>query len=443
MAGMKGHLQIRFWGTRGSIATPGPSTVRYGGNTSCVEVRAADGTLIVLDCGTGAHALGQALLTSSQRPLRGHVLISHTHWDHIQGFPFFAPLFVPGNEWDVYAPRGLGRRLEETLAGQMEYAYFPVTLGAMGATLRYHDLTESLFEVGGVRVAARYLNHPALALGYRLEADGVAVVYATDHEPHSRHQLGRPVHEEDRRHIEFLAGADLVIHDAQYTEEEYPAKMTWGHTAAEQAVDFAVAAGARRVALFHHDPLRDDDALDRLLEVCRARAAAAGSGLEVLAAAEGQVVVLERTTALEAVSPPVPPGRAAVATPPLATILIADDDPEVVSVLAETLAPIGFRVFTAADGDTALSVARAERPDLVLLDWNMPGRSGIDVCRALRSDPDPRLRTVPVVLLTVRAEAEETGAAFAAGVTDYVIKPFKFAHIRSRIEAWLLRHRTG
>lgn len=121
-------MRVRFWGTRGSLAKPGPATVRYGGNTSCVEVRTADGTLIILDCGTGAHGLGQAIMTEEPQPVRGHLLITHTHWDHIQGLPFFAPLFVLGNIWDIYAPGGLGKRLEETLAGQMEYAYFPVTL---------------------------------------------------------------------------------------------------------------------------------------------------------------------------------------------------------------------------------------------------------------------------------------------------------------------------
>src|ERR671934_495855 len=133
-------MYIRFWGTRGSLAKPGPTTLRYGGNTSCVEIRTADGTLVVLDCGTGAHGLGQALLASGERPLRGHLLITHTHWDHIQGFPFFAPLFVPGSEWDLYAPGGLGQQLEATLAGQMAYTYFPVRLDELGATLRCHDL---------------------------------------------------------------------------------------------------------------------------------------------------------------------------------------------------------------------------------------------------------------------------------------------------------------
>jgi len=228
-------MRVRFWGTRGSLAKPGPTTLRYGGNTACVEVRAADGTLIVLDCGTGAHELGQALVQSGERPLKGHLLISHTHWDHIQGFPFFSPLFVPGNEWDIYAPGGIGQRLENTLSGQMEYTYFPVTLGQLGATIRFHDLMERTHRIGGVSVTARYLNHPAVVLGYRLESDGATLVYATDHEPHgapaepeavasgsttstgSPGSMGMPVHDEDRRHVEFMRDADLVVHDGQYT----------------------------------------------------------------------------------------------------------------------------------------------------------------------------------------------------------------------------------
>jgi phosphoribosyl 1,2-cyclic phosphodiesterase len=157
-------MRVRFWGTRGSIATPGPSTLRYGGNTACVEVRSESDTLVVLDCGTGAHSLGRSLLDGARRPLRGHILISHTHWDHIQGLPFFAPLFVPGGEWDIYGPRGLAQSLHETLAGQMRYTYFPVTLEQLGAEIRYHDLVEGMFEVGEVRVRTQYLNHPALTL---------------------------------------------------------------------------------------------------------------------------------------------------------------------------------------------------------------------------------------------------------------------------------------
>jgi CheY-like chemotaxis protein len=442
-------MRIRFWGTRGSLAKPGPDTLRYGGNTSCVEVRAADGTLLVLDCGTGAHDLGRALMAPGELPRRGHLLISHTHWDHIQGFPFFGPLFVPDTEWDVYAPRGLSRSLEATLAGQMEYAYFPITLAQMGAVIRYHDIEEGSFEAGGIRVTARYLNHPAVALGYRLEADGAVFVYATDHEPHSRHQpdtqsagaAPAPVHPEDQRHIDFLAGADLVVHDAMYTDAEYPAKMSWGHTAAEQAVDYAIAARARRLALFHHDPGRDDEAIDVLVETCDARARAASSPLQVFGAAEGQVIDLEPAEPAAGPAPAVARASARARTrggrP--ATILIADDDAEIVSLLTETLAPDGFRLLCAFDGVATLAIARRERPDLVLLDWTMPGQDGLAVCRALRQEADPRLNSVPVVLLTARTTAEETAAGFDAGVTDYIVKPFKPAHVRSRVESWLLR----
>ena len=442
-------MRIRFWGTRGSLAKPGPSTVRYGGNTSCVEVRAADGTLIILDCGTGAHDLGRSLVMSGERPIRGHFLLTHTHWDHIQGFPFFAPLFIQGNEWDIYAPQGLGQRLEDTLAGQMEYTYFPVTLGQLDATIRYHELTEGAFDLGAAQVTTRYLNHPGLALAYRLEAGGVAVVYATDHEPHSRHQSEAagsaqllPVHREDQRHVEFLAGADLVIHDAQYTLEEYPSKLSWGHSPAELAVDFALAAGVKRLALFHHDPLRDDAALDQLVEKCRQRAVP--GGLDVFAAAEGQTIELAERGVVMPRTARQPEAVIAkgVGVPP-ATILLVDDDPDILRLLTLTLRPEGFRLLSASDGNAALEIARAEHPDLLLLDWNMPGRNGLEVCHALRDELDPDLRDVPVVLLTAQGAAEDTAAGFAAGVTDYVTKPFKPAHIRARVHAWLGRKRAG
>lgn len=448
-------MRIRFWGTRGSLAKPGPSTIRYGGNTSCVEVRAPDGMLIVLDCGTGAHELGQALMATPARPIRGHLLLSHTHWDHIQGFPFFAPLFDRGNEWHVYAPQGLGQRLEDTLAGQMAYTYFPVNLAQFGATIHYHELAEGSFDLGTVRVTTRILNHPGLAMGYRLEAAGASVVYATDHEPHSRHfaegpeakDEARSVHREDRRHVEFLAGANLLIHDAQYTLEEYPEKLTWGHTPAEWAVDFARAGRVQRLALFHHDPLRTDEAVDRLLEVCRQRAKAGGGDLEVIAAAEGQIIEvtapeMTRSPVLAAETAPGPIGPAGRAARVM-TVLIVDDDPDIVRLLTMTLRSEGFRLLTASDGDAALTLARAERPDLVLLDWNMPGRNGLEVCRALRAEDDPRLRHVPVVLLTAQAGAEDTATGFGAGVTDYVTKPFKPAHVRARVHAWLMRSQTG
>ncbi|HUG37937.1 MAG TPA: response regulator, partial [Candidatus Limnocylindrales bacterium] len=367
--------------------------------------------------------------------------------DHIQGFPFFAPLFFPGNAWDVYAPQALTRGVEAALSGQMEYAYFPVTLAQLGATIRYHEVFEGTFEIGPVRVTTRYLNHPGLALGYRLEAGGTSIVYATDHEPHSVHQspagsahgaAGLPLHPEDQRHVEFLTGADLLIHDSQYTLAEYPAKRNWGHSPAERVVDFAVAARVRHLVLFHHDPLRDDDALDELLEVCRRRADGA---LHVSAAVEGHVIELAEHAAGRAPSALIPASESAAAAPAGSTILLVDDDPEVLDLLTMTLQPDGYIVLSTTDGETALALARTQRPDLVLLDWSMPGRSGLDVCRALRADPDPRLRDVPVVMLTAQIHAEHTAAGFAAGVSDYVTKPFKPSHIRARVHAWLMRAR--
>ena len=234
-------MDVRFWGTRGSIAKPGPTTVRYGGNTSCVEVRSARGTLVIIDCGTGAHSLGQSLIAGGVKGLRGHILISHTHWDHIQGIPFLAPLFVAGTQWDIYGPRGLHQSLREALAGQMQYTYFPVAPDQFDATIRYHDLVEGSFDIDDIKVSTHYLNHPALTLGYRLEADGATVVYACDHEPYSQWLASGQgeILGQDLSHVEFIKEADLLIHDAQYTAAEYPGKMGWGHSSLEYAVKLA------------------------------------------------------------------------------------------------------------------------------------------------------------------------------------------------------------
>lgn len=439
-------MRIRFWGTRGSLPKPGPTTLRYGGNTSCVEVRTDDGTLIVLDCGTGSHDLGQALVASGERPIHGHVLISHTHWDHIQGFPFFTPLFVPGNEWDIYAPGGLGQELAATLAGQMQYTYFPVALDQLGATIRYHDLGEGTFEIGPARVTAQYLNHPALTLGYRLEVGGSTLVYATDHEPHAACPASErgsdsmePVHGEDRRHVELLAGADLVIHDSQYTDREYPARKGWGHTTVEWSVDYALAAHAKCLVLFHHDPLRDDDALDRVLAMCHERA---GSALKVIAAAEGQVIELPEQPADVGASnerAAVVARRPAGAADRPPTVLIADDDPGILLLLQSTLEKEGLQLLIARDGETALRIARQERPDLILIDWHMPERDGLSVCQAVRADPDPAFREIPIVLITAQSGPENTATGFAAGATDYLTKPFVPPHVQTRVRSWLMR----
>ena len=288
-------MRVHFWGTRGSLPKPGPTTARYGGNTSCVEVRSSAGTLIIVDCGTGAQALGQSLLAANPKGVRGHILISHTHWDHIQGLPFFAPLFIPGNEWDIYGPKGLDQSFRGSLAGQMQYTYFPVALEQFGATVRYHDLIEGVFQIDDVRITTQYLNHPALTLGYRIEADGATVVYSCDHEPHSREIAGGEgeIGTHDELHAEFLRGADLVLHDGQYTAKEYPSKAGWGHSPVEYAVRIADHAGVTTLALTHHDPMRSDDALDKILEELNAKLRSQGSKLEVIGAAEGQSIEVE------------------------------------------------------------------------------------------------------------------------------------------------------
>jgi len=438
-------VRVRFWGTRGSIARPGPTTLRYGGNTACVEVRAADGTLVVLDCGTGAYPLGRELVNGRSGPLRGHLLIGHTHWDHIQGFPFFEPLFTPEHRWSVYAPGSSSRQLEETLAGQMAYAYSPINLEALRARVEFQDLAEGSLELGGIRVQTQYLNHPALTLGYRLEADGATLVYATDHEPHSLHPHGaasgaEPIHHEDRRHARFLAGADLVIHDAQYTLAEFPDRAGWGHTPVERAVDYAILARAKRLALFHHDPDRRDELVDEILEAARQRAASAGSSLEIFAAAEGRVIELSgdarqpRRSTLKAGSALLDAKR------PRDSVLIVDDDPHLVALLEATLETEGVDVLTASDGDSALRCAREKRPSLILLDMHLPGRDGLDVCRMLRADDAETFADVPVLMLTgAKLDEKDLIDAFHAGATDYLTKPIKPTLVRTRVRGWLLR----
>ena len=179
-------MKVRFWGTRGSIASPGAGTAKYGGNTSCVEVTADDGTIIVLDCGTGIRELGNHLLRSGVRPLRVHLFIGHTHWDHIQGFPFFTPLFLPDTELNIYAAAGFRQSLEDAMAGQMQYSYFPLKLSDLRSRLHFTELEEGFFRVGNVLVETQYLNHTAPTMAYRISNGGATVAYMTDHEPFAR-----------------------------------------------------------------------------------------------------------------------------------------------------------------------------------------------------------------------------------------------------------------
>jgi len=436
-------MLVRFWGTRGSIAKPGLSTVRYGGNTSCVELRSSSGTLVVLDCGTGAQDLGQALVSSGTSPLHGHMLIGHTHWDHIQGFPFFEPLFKSGNVWHVYGPRGVGTSLRESLAGQMQSIYFPITLKDLGATLHYHDLVEGTLEVGDIRVTTQYLNHPALTLGYRLEADGVTVVYSTDHEPHAspRGGIEAPLAGQDERHARFLADADLVIHDAQYMASEFPAKRGWGHCTVEYAVQAAVSVGVRRLALFHHDPMRNDEAVDRLVAAARDLVAQARGATEVFAAAEGQVLELNRSSA---VRPWVESREETARTDPalnlsVRSVLLAVADPLVGQTLGDAVTYDGLRLVRVQDGNAIPSMIRSERFSLILLQHGLKDFDALQFCRSLRGDPAAIDRDLPIVLVRTEESPAEQQAEAEAGVTDWLIWPFSEEYARTRIHAWVLR----
>jgi phosphoribosyl 1,2-cyclic phosphodiesterase/CheY-like chemotaxis protein len=431
-------MRVRFWGTRGSIPRPGPNTIRYGGNTSCVELRSDSGTTIVLDCGTGALSLGADLMRRDQ-PVHGHLLISHTHWDHIQGLPFFVPLFVPGNEWDIYAPHGFLHSVRETLAGQMEHTYFPVELEQLGATIRYHNLTEGMFTVGDVRVQSRYLNHPALTLGYRLEADGVAIAYCCDHEPHSRPLAygSGEIGDQDREHIEFIAGADLLIHDAQYRAPEYATKIGWGHSTLEYVTAIAQLGAVKNLAFTHHDPSRDDDTIDREVSTIRERMRADGVALNVCAAAEGQIIEL-RPDPAQTPKPQADGLEAELAEPPqLAdqTALLGIADTELYDHFWRTLHADGVRVLHAANAAAAVEMALTESPSLIVLDRYLPG-DGLETCRAIRASGETGCGDIPII---ITATQEEIGPGVAAGVTDWLVKPFSELYARTRMRAWLMR----
>ena len=440
-------MKVRFWGTRGSIATPGPGTNHFGGNTSCVELTTANGNLLILDCGTGAHPLAADLMARGQGAIHANILLGHTHWDHIQGFPFFSPAFVPGNSVAIHGPEGSSGSLHHVLAGQMEFTYFPVELNQLPAEISYHDLTEGIHTIGGVRVAAQFLNHPAMTLGYRFEADGVAVVYLVDHEPFSDElwradaepgRIDSILHEGDRRHATFMANADLVIHDAQYTPEEYLHKKTWGHSTYEYAVQIAAAASVRRLALTHHDPGHDDDFVAGIERKARALASRLGSGLDVFCAYEGCDIVLEPRSALQPFVA-AEPFQASVANLRF-HILVVDDHPDMLELIVRALqGEDQYSIAQATSGEEALGMIRERMPDLVVLDYKMSGMDGIAVVKTLRARPQTRL--LPVLMLTSMTDEPSTRAGFEAGVTDYVTKPFSIPQLTARVRACLARAR--
>jgi len=420
--------------------------MRYGGNTSCIELRTDDGALFILDCGTGLRRLGQELL-KEPLPLVGNILLSHTHWDHTQGFAFFDPVFKKGNQFTIFAVSGVDRSLSEVLAGQMDYLYFPLTLDELESTIIFREIGEETFNVGDVQVRTQFLNHTILTLGFRIKSGGRTVVYVADHEPFSTNlykasvktpSLADIVHAGDRRHVEFLADADLVIHDAQYTNAEYASKRNWGHSTVEHVLDVAMAANVKQVILSHHDPEHDDDFLQALEARCQGQVRASGSDLNVAFAAEGLEIHLPEAAdqVPEDMSAQTPTTRYKPAR-----ILIVDDDPSLVRYVEAALRKDKYEIFSALNGEQAIQLALDEQPDLILLDVMMPKLSGYEVARLLREKPE--FQDTPIIMFTARAEEDDIVRSFESGVNDYIGKPAKPSLLRSRVRHWLMRSDQG
>lgn len=283
-------MRIRLWGTRGSCPSPGPGTVAFGGNTTCVEVRGDDGHLVILDAGTGIRELGRSLVNSADgRSISGDVFFSHAHWDHIQGLPFFTPAFQAGNHFRLFGAPTLLQSLELVLRQQMSPVVFPVAFDDLHARMEFRELTgHRLFE-NGIDVSAISVRHPGGALGFRLAPSGApdrSLVFIPDNEMDrfGDRAPGAPTREELTR---FARGARVLIHDAMYTGAEYMDHRGWGHSSYRDAVDLAIAADVQTLVLFHHDPERSDAALVAQLALCREMVNERNGTVEVVAAAEG------------------------------------------------------------------------------------------------------------------------------------------------------------
>jgi len=297
--------RVKFWGVRGSIPVPGSSTVGYGGNTSCVEVR-ADGEIIILDAGSGLRELGIELEAEfGDQPIRPTLLISHTHWDHIQGLPFFLPVYSQKNSLRVLGYEGARAGLGAVLAGQMETSFFPISLRDVPSAISIDELKDMEFRIGKVKVVARFLNHPGICVGYRLATSNGSIAFLPDNEPYDVLKLNQAgpdkasfaearAYAGDARAklVEFLQQTDILIIDAQYTDEEYAQKVGWGHGSLSSVVSLAVDARVRKLFLFHHDPNHDDRKIDEMVEAARTLVLESGQPVEVEAAREGAEVWL-------------------------------------------------------------------------------------------------------------------------------------------------------
>ncbi len=302
-----GPTCVKFWGVRGSIPTPGPATVGFGGNTTCVEVRTG-GEIIILDGGTGLRTLGRDLLAEfGGQPLHLTMLLSHTHWDHIQGLPFFQPIYRPDCRLRILGFEGARNGLVHVLTSQMESPYFPVPFAELPGNVQIDELKDMEFRVGNIRVQAHFANHPGICVGYRIFTDDGSVAFFPDNEPHTRVHNTSPqpagagraafdfAEAQEKKFVEFLGGVDVLILDSQFDAQEYEQHIGWGHGCVDYAVAVAMKAGVKRLVLFHHDPDHDDAKVEAMLAHAHKLVADAKSTLVVEAAREGRVIELTRS----------------------------------------------------------------------------------------------------------------------------------------------------
>ena len=300
-------FSVRFWGVRGSIPCPGPSTVVYGGNTSCLEIRAGEKHVIV-DIGTGVKPLGDWIMANDLKkgPLDMDIFITHTHWDHIMGFPMFTPIFIPGTKIRILGPVSFDDdTLASIIGNQLSYRYWPVRQSELAAAIEYHELKETSMDLGGgLKVTTKYLNHPILCLGYRFEYQGKSIVTAYDHEPfrnlfptdpddpsyneEAAQEGEAAAKEENEKILRFFSGADILIHDTQFTAEEFEKHLGWGHSSYDYAIDVSGRAGVNKLVLFHHDPNRSDEQLKSIED--NYLAASRSFAPEILMAREGLIL---------------------------------------------------------------------------------------------------------------------------------------------------------